>query len=195
MNPWNIQSLYDLQYYNCPECIYKINSKQEFINHAYSFHPESEEYLRNINDGSINDIEFPPHDVKMETIADTDLAIPNGIKIDLEEFDEEIKEEICQQESSSSIGTNAFVVVDSLNMETYFCDICNSYFCNQNALQKHKEFSHDSKHEENPEKPKKKPSSAWKKWKSGKNDCELCGKIFSDYSNYIRHVSYFSCNN
>ena len=55
-NPWNIQSIYDLQYFNCPTCLYKNHLKQEFINHAYYFHPESIEHLTNINDNSLIDI-------------------------------------------------------------------------------------------------------------------------------------------
>ena len=87
MNPWNIQSIYDLQYYNCPECIYKINSKQEFINHAYSFHPESEDYLRNIKDGSISDIDLPI-DSKFELKTDLDLSSyqSNNLDIKIDEF-------------------------------------------------------------------------------------------------------------
>ena len=35
-NPWNVKSLYDLQFFNCPSpfCIYKNSSKQEFVNHG-----------------------------------------------------------------------------------------------------------------------------------------------------------------
>ena len=69
-NPWNVQSLYDLQYFNCPSpfCIYKNNSKQKFINHVYNAHPEKIYYLKNIKDGSMDDITCPwnlknnPHD-------------------------------------------------------------------------------------------------------------------------------------
>ena len=58
-NPWNINSLYDLQFFNCPSCIFKNQSKQDFVNHAYEIHPESIEYLKKLNDKSISDIEFP----------------------------------------------------------------------------------------------------------------------------------------
>ena len=49
-NPWNIQTIYELQYFNCPSCIFKNHSKQEFINHAYDIHPESIEDLKSIDD-------------------------------------------------------------------------------------------------------------------------------------------------
>ena len=70
-NPWNVQSLYNLQYFNCPSpfCIYKNNSKQKFFNHAYEFHPEADQYLRNINDGSTSDLEIPV-DIKFDPSYD-----------------------------------------------------------------------------------------------------------------------------
>ena len=40
-NPWNIQSLFELQFYICPSCEYRDTSKQDFINHASNLHPES----------------------------------------------------------------------------------------------------------------------------------------------------------
>ena len=58
-DPWNVESLYDLQYFNCPSCAYKHNSKQEFVNHAYNIHPESSKSLSNIKDGSISDVTIP----------------------------------------------------------------------------------------------------------------------------------------
>ena len=70
-NPWMIQSIYDLQYFNCPTCVYKNHSKQDFINHAFEFHPEVIENLNNIQDGSLNDIDFP-WDIKNESLRDID---------------------------------------------------------------------------------------------------------------------------
>ena len=58
-NPWNIESLYDLQYFNCPACDFKNGSKQTFVCHAFSDHPESVEFLKNISDESLNNILCP----------------------------------------------------------------------------------------------------------------------------------------
>ena len=55
-NPWNIQTIYELQYFNCPSCVFKDPSKQEIIYHAYDYHPESIEYLENIKEESIMDV-------------------------------------------------------------------------------------------------------------------------------------------
>ena len=58
-NPWNIQSIYELQYFNCPSCIFKNSSKQEFIDHACEIHPESIDYLSKIFDDSLSDVSCP----------------------------------------------------------------------------------------------------------------------------------------
>ena len=55
-NPWNIESIYELQYFNCPRCAFKDHSKQIFINHAFEVHPESINSLTSLQDGSINDV-------------------------------------------------------------------------------------------------------------------------------------------
>ena len=59
VNLWDVYSLYEFQYFNCPACKYKTNSKQEFIDHAFDEHPDSNEYLKKIQDGSIRDIACP----------------------------------------------------------------------------------------------------------------------------------------
>ena len=58
-NPWNVQSLYELQFFNCPSCEFKIHSKQQFVDHAYKSHPDSINIMLNINDESIKDIVCP----------------------------------------------------------------------------------------------------------------------------------------
>ena len=55
-SPWNVDSLYEFQYFNCPKCPFKHNSKQEFVNHTFHSHPESVEYFKKISDQSVCDI-------------------------------------------------------------------------------------------------------------------------------------------
>ena len=58
-NPWIVQSLYDLQYFNCPSCTYKNKSKQKFVAHAYQFHPADAQHLTDIKDDSMIDVNIP----------------------------------------------------------------------------------------------------------------------------------------
>ena len=66
-NPWNIESIYELQYFNCPNCIYKNHSKQLFVDHAFFYHPQSISSLTNLKDDSLDDVIIDISDVKTET--------------------------------------------------------------------------------------------------------------------------------
>ena len=71
-NPWNIESIYELQYFNCPSCVFKDRTKQELINHAYDNHPECIDYLIKINDKSLIGVMLPwnsqVHEIKTEPL-------------------------------------------------------------------------------------------------------------------------------
>ena len=38
MNPWDVSSIFNFTYYCCPECDWKEQNKQKFINHAFTYH-------------------------------------------------------------------------------------------------------------------------------------------------------------
>ena len=56
---WNVESIYEFHYFNCPSCSYKNVLKQNFVNHSFTNHPESVNYLKKISVGSLNDITSP----------------------------------------------------------------------------------------------------------------------------------------
>ena len=59
-NPWDVmESIYDFQFFNCPSCTYKNDSKQDFVNHSFENHPESVQSLRRISDTCLNDVLLP----------------------------------------------------------------------------------------------------------------------------------------
>ena len=58
-SPWDVASLYEYQYFNCPACSYRNDSKQEFVYHIFHNHSESVDYLKKISDGSLSDIMSP----------------------------------------------------------------------------------------------------------------------------------------
>ena len=39
-SPWDVISIYEFNFFCCPECDGKSRSKQEFINHASISHPQ-----------------------------------------------------------------------------------------------------------------------------------------------------------
>ena len=59
-NSWEIKSLFNLQYFNCPSCDFKNQSKQAFIDHIFEQHQYAIHYLNtNIDDESLNDVNCP----------------------------------------------------------------------------------------------------------------------------------------
>ena len=46
-NPWEVSSLFDFNYFCCPECDSKSQNKQDFINHASNNHPWVSRFLKN----------------------------------------------------------------------------------------------------------------------------------------------------
>ena len=123
-NPWQIQSIYDLQYFNCPTCEYKNHSKQEFVNHAYDFHPNSIDFLANINDESFVDI-VCPWDMK-------------NIKKEEFEYDE--------VPVDPDLIANSLQVVYN-NDQTNKCHICGKVFISSQNLLYHMEKLHSTLHQ------------------------------------------------
>ena len=57
--PWDIQSIYELNYFCCATCTFRDRSKQKLVNHAVSKHPDAVGYLMLIQDGSLGDVDIP----------------------------------------------------------------------------------------------------------------------------------------
>ena len=92
-NPWNVQTIYAMQYYVCPSCTYKHVSKQDFVCHAFDIHPESVYFLKNIKDGSLLDILCPWDSIihrKNENIGEEEMISIN-VKQEIE--DDELYQE------------------------------------------------------------------------------------------------------
>ena len=79
-NPWDIKSIYDLQFYNCPSCVYKDQSKQEIIYHAYEFHPDSVDFLVKIKDDSFTDI-ICPWDTKIKNEIEANMVDSSMVEV------------------------------------------------------------------------------------------------------------------
>ena len=119
-NPWNVQSIYELQYFNCPSCTFKDNSKQEFINHACETHPESIEHLKNIQGKSLADIVLPWGEIAVQIIKNEPIS-------ESESFQDNIKESITDplsmphhesENNLGSINTNISEKIGDTEMET-----------------------------------------------------------------------------
>ena len=51
LNPWDVATLDDFLYYNCPECDVKEKDKQVFLEHAILSHDHAKHTLQLIKEG------------------------------------------------------------------------------------------------------------------------------------------------
>ena len=106
-NPWNIQSIYELQFFNCPSCTYKDHSKQKLIDHAYEIHPDCVYFLSKINDNSLFDVLCPWNEIFVT-------------KIEIDETDSQVLiEEPLQNEIIPDIKYEALDTIVDPEEETY----------------------------------------------------------------------------
>ena len=196
-NPWNIQSFYDLQFFNCPTCDFKDYSKQEMVNHAYEYHPASIPFLVNIKDDSLMDVFFPWDNIDIKREPEVEITVP------------EIKTEFVKQESNDNnddyyMDTLEYTNPNDVKMD-YQCKDCNLNFSTQMKYQKHvanvhgdfncKECNKDfptklqySKHMNNVHSESVKNRRIIKNAQGESVTCEKCFKVFKDKYNMKQHV-------
>ena len=92
-NPWDVKTVYNFQFFNCPECLFKVQEKQQFINHAFESHPESIGYLNSITDGSLADIAVPWTDCQVLVEPITDILEDVKLKIENGDDDHEFEDD------------------------------------------------------------------------------------------------------
>ena len=110
-NPWEVNSLYVFQYFNCPSCELKVSSKQDFVYHAFNTHPESAEDFKKISDGSLGDILLPWDEFKNN----------DKIKIELKDDSDNHDYEQFEQKVNSSSALSGFPSQEMLDIKTDDC--------------------------------------------------------------------------
>ena len=85
----NFKSLFDMQYFVCPLCPFKWHSKQGFVDHAWQKHPDMVENMKNLQDGSMDDVIVPWHQIN----SNDDFTEKNNIPEEEKETVIEINEE------------------------------------------------------------------------------------------------------
>ena len=83
-NPWNVSSLEDFHFYNCPECELKYASKEQFIGHAVINHPKAHEFIPTLTQRQ---------PMTSDPYADPEVHLEHNVKIEPVEPIEQIEPE------------------------------------------------------------------------------------------------------
>ena len=138
-NPWHIQSLYELQYFNCLSCSYKNKSKQDIVNHVFDLHPEAIDALNNISDGSTENLNLPWRlkEFKIEVFEN-----PHGDdQSDHDNTDQEIFDLAKSHNADGKDLYNVRVELSPMKRNSY-CFICDQYYCTKSVYQNHMKNKH-----------------------------------------------------
>ena len=136
-NPWNISSIFELQYFNCPSCVFKNHSKQHLVNHAYEIHPESIEYLMNINDNSLADIPLPWNESKINVKTERDQNFPENNIFYNELSDDQYYAEYGNNENSKKTED----LILKTDKKGHKCDFCEKSFSRREHLKRYNKLS------------------------------------------------------
>ena len=169
-NPWNIQSIYELLFFNCPSCIFKNNSKQEFISHACELHPESIEYLKKINDKSINDIILPSKHVAKQ------------IKIEPQNIDEFVNDNTNTLEDTKDVNPIHIEKMLDIKIEEKDIVFPSNQFANNDPLYIKTEQIEEQNYYLN-EYPMPNEQNVFEKYK-----CGFCQNVFGQSGSLKRHI-------
>ena len=204
---WNIQSLFELQYFVCPSCTYKNHSKQEFVDHAYNFHSESISQLKSITDDSISDVICPWNEIEIkEEISEQDDPFAdihqNGETLENKEDHEykgsssNLKNPHKSEECGESYSTKGHlnVDIDTVHLkELNRCELCSKDFATYTKLMKHKKIIHGELLQcKECDKIFKFPSDLRHHISSihegNRFQCDTCGLTYKRIQNYKEHI-------
>ena len=199
LNPWAVDSLFKFTYFQCPECDHKSKVNQDFVDHAFSQHPEGAKALYDIKDSSMTDVELP----KEDSLEEIDIKPDLNDESDTEFYEDDIKGDFkclnCQItfESAKQLSNHGCTKEQKENVQE-LCHICDEKVKN---LKRHIKMMHENglKEFDCSECSKKYPTMQKLKshllnehkleFKKGSERClcNICGKTLIGRSNFKKH--------
>ena len=77
LNPWNVPTLSDFMFYNCPECVYKSKDDTDFQTHAVVNHPQAKNFFEKLEEN---------HELILENNHNNINPAENELKIKTEDL-------------------------------------------------------------------------------------------------------------
>ena len=182
-NPWEVESIYEFYYFNCPTCSYKHCSKQDFVNHVIEIHPESVDSLKKICDGSLSNVTIPwepenDYEYYEQKLISDNLKVEFNDNLveenDYENFiepnseDYESDSDSYDEEDEKISLKREYLEGEEGDEKSHKCDSCSKSFNAAYKLKIHIRTVHE-----------------------GHKDfkCDSCGKLFSGAGGLKRHIA------
>ena len=125
LNPWDVKNLEEFRYYCCPECPSKNVNKTDFIKHAVTAHPESQNAIERLEDNKAV-IKTEKPDLSSEEIREDGQNVENELFDDFE-FEDKF---------------NPWDVKSLEEFRCYCCPECPSKYVNKTDFIKHVVTTH-----------------------------------------------------
>ena len=126
-NPWNVPNLEVFNFYCCPECDIRCDTKSHFVGHALEFHPKAKDFLPQFG---------------FELNQDQTFVIPEDVKPICDTADEDL---ILSDTKNELMCDKDLIICDKKEI---MCDICFSMVESIDALRDHIEINHEVKIQE-----------------------------------------------
>ena len=173
-NPWEVESIYEFYFFNCPTCSYKHASKQDFVQHVFDFHPESIDFLKNISDGSLTDIATPWQNEQVDFEGN---FVKNHLKVEFNDQGDEYDNDYYNYDGYDEKMTSKLIGGDSngkamndaskKKSRIHKCDSCEKEFATTYNLRRHIDSVHGGQKD---------------------HKCDFCTKAFTRMDVLTRHM-------
>ena len=107
-SPWDVESIQDFQFYNCPSCVFMHKDESEFVQHALDVHPDCNKFILKLYFGEEDATEEDTNDHQNRITSDEKNDKPDKVLED-DFAHNEVTEKIQNEyfEIDESIETNA----------------------------------------------------------------------------------------
>ena len=141
MNPWNVQTIYDFNFFCCPECVYRSKDEIAFQAHALQNHELSTTFFH----GTENSEDSQVNDIKQEQVeVEPDVGEFDEQNVSLHDFDYDINLKSEDEEDSKGNFQNYDENQEASDFTDNACSKCNEKFDDLMDLTVHFNKKHES---------------------------------------------------
>ena len=120
-NPWNVTSIEEFHFYNCPECNVKYQDKEQFVGHAVLKHPKAIQYIKSITqeNESVNKENAVVNDSRTTCAKKVNVEMGENFDIEFEDVKtEDVKKIKIEQPDEQPNFVNSEEIIEPNDNDT-----------------------------------------------------------------------------